>query len=84
MRDALFGQREALGSAHPATLTTLANLAVMRHAAGDLREARTLAEEALRGMVDALGKTQSDTLTVANNLASARARHSRRVRTRMR
>ena len=67
--EALRGWREALGDAHPVTLSSLNNLAVLLKDQGRLSEAEALCREALRGQREALGDAHPVTLGSLNNLA---------------
>ena len=68
-REALEGQRTALGEDHPATLSSLNNLAGALRRRGCLAEAERLAEAALEGRRIRLGEGHPDTLGSLNNLA---------------
>ena len=56
LREALVGQRRALGTAHPGTLDTVYNLACVCEALGLLSDALELFQEELAGLVKARGK----------------------------
>jgi tetratricopeptide (TPR) repeat protein len=68
-REALEGGREVLGSRHPATMTSVGNLAFLLEKQGKLAEAEPLCREALEGKREVLGPRHPDTLTSVNNLA---------------
>jgi hypothetical protein len=59
-----------LGAEHPATLTSMNNLAEMLWAQGDLSGARALQEQVLAVQRGVLGAEHPDTLTSMNNLAA--------------
>jgi tetratricopeptide (TPR) repeat protein len=61
---------QALGPTHPATATSLNNLAALLRAQGDLGAARPLYERALAIREQALGPTHPATATSLNNLGS--------------
>jgi tetratricopeptide (TPR) repeat protein len=67
---ALAVREKALGPEHPATATSLNNLALLLHAKGDLAGARPLLERALAIREKALGPEHPDTATSLNDLAS--------------
>ena len=65
----LKARRRALGDLHPATLTSMNNLAVTLKAQGDLRGARELQERVLETQRRVFGEGNPATLTSMNNLA---------------
>ena len=68
-RRALAGREEALGPAHPDTLTLVNNLAVLLKSLGKYDEAEPLYWRALAGKEEALGPAHPSTLTSVGNLA---------------
>ena len=64
-------RREALGPAHPDTLTAQSNLATAYQEAGALDEAITLYGDALTRSRETLGTEHPDTFTCLANLATA-------------
>ena len=69
-RDLLAKRRVTLGNAHPDTLASMNNLAILLKAQGKLSKAEPLYRDALRCRRETLGDTHPDTLTSMNNLAS--------------
>jgi tetratricopeptide (TPR) repeat protein len=67
---ALTIREQALGPEHPATATSLNNLAALYHAQGDYGAARGLYERALAIFERALGPQHPDTAQSLNNLAN--------------
>ncbi|MBK7003197.1 MAG: tetratricopeptide repeat protein [Rhodoferax sp.] len=63
-------QQKVLGSEHPATLTSMNNLASTLQAMGELPAARTMQEQELAVCQRVLGVEHPDTLNSMNNLAS--------------
>jgi hypothetical protein len=59
-----------LGRTHPATLTSMSDLAAIRSAAGDVVGARQLLEEVVRVRTDTLGRDHQDTLASMDDLAA--------------
>jgi Tetratricopeptide repeat len=55
LEQALAARRRVLGDDHPDTLTLMNNLALTRHALGDLEGARDLLAQALAGYGRTLG-----------------------------
>ena len=68
-RCALDGSDRVLGKEHPATLTSVNNLAEFMQALGDAAGALPLFRRALDSRERVLGKEHPDTLTSVNNLA---------------
>ena len=66
---ALKGWEEQLGPAHPDTLRTIQNLAIVYRYQGRYKEAEQLYERALKGWEEQLGPAHPDTLMTAQNLA---------------
>ena len=66
---ALDGSKHALGEKDPGTLTTLANMAVVRDHASDLSVAEALYKEALEGFCEMFGSGHILTLQIRANLA---------------
>ncbi|MFO1430671.1 MAG: tetratricopeptide repeat protein [Candidatus Competibacteraceae bacterium] len=64
--------RRLRGDEHPATLSSMNNLAVTLWAQGDLAGARTLQEQVLALRRQVLGEEHPNTLTSVNNLAATR------------
>jgi hypothetical protein len=71
LRRARATREQMLGARHSDTLTTLNNLAMAYHAAGNLPEAIALFEQVRDAIVEKLGANHPDTLTRLNNLAVA-------------
>jgi tetratricopeptide (TPR) repeat protein len=69
-RQALLIQKNTLGEEHPATLTSMNNLAATLWQMGDLPRAQALHEKALEICRRVLGEEHPDTLTAINNLAA--------------
>ena len=67
---ALAVRRRVLGEEHPATLTSMNNLALTLSAQGDLAGARSLQEQVLAVSRRVLGEEHPDTLGSMNNLAN--------------
>ena len=63
-------RKRLLGEEHPATLTSMSNLASTLWNQGDLTGARALGEAVLAAQKRLLGEEHPDTLTSMNNLAS--------------
>ena len=66
----LLPSREVLGNHHKDTLSRMGFMANLLQEQGELDEARSLFEEALRGRREVLGDRDDDTLTSINDLAS--------------
>ena len=58
-----------LGKAHPETLTTVSNLALVFNRQGKYAEAETMNRQTLEPSEKMLGKTLPSTLTIISNLA---------------
>ncbi|RVX68967.1 hypothetical protein B0A52_08034 [Exophiala mesophila] len=69
-RRALAEYEEALGRAHPDTLTCMSNLATMLQDQGKYKEAEEVNRRALAEYEEALGRAHPDTLTCMGNLAT--------------
>ena len=69
LREALAGQREVLGNAHPATLASMSSLAIMLNADGKRSEAEPLWRDVLRCRRETLGDAHPDTLASMRRLA---------------
>jgi tetratricopeptide (TPR) repeat protein len=69
-RRALEGYEKALGKEHPATLTSVSNLALVLRNQGKYEQAEEMNRRALEGREKALGKVHPDTLTSVSTLAS--------------
>ena len=70
LQEALEVQEKVLGPEHPATATSLNNLAVLYGAMGEYAKAEPLYQEALRIRQKVLEPEHPDTATSLNNLAS--------------
>src|SRR5436305_13576951 len=62
-RRALKGREKVLGNEHPATLSSLSNLATVRERQGKYEEAEVMNRRALKGKEKVLGYEHPDTLT---------------------
>ena len=71
LEDILPTSKRLLGGEHPATLTTMNNLAVTLRSQGEQNAARELHETILAARHSALGDEHPDTLMTMNNLAEA-------------
>ena len=67
-RGALEARREALGDAHPETVTFISNLGVLLQHQGDVEHAEPLCREALESRRTALGNEHPDTQVCVSNL----------------
>ena len=68
-RRSLAGKEEALGPAHPDTLNTVGNLAILFAQQGKYDEAEPMFRRQLAGEEEALGPAHPKTLSTMNNLA---------------
>jgi tetratricopeptide (TPR) repeat protein len=72
LEQALAGCHRVLGDDHPATLTTMNNLATTRRSLGDLQGVRELLEQVLDASRRLLGPEHPDTLESMNKLGETR------------